>query len=96
MASCVPVIATSAGGVVDLIGAPDGVSIADGFAPCERGILCRNGDVSAFAKGLKYLIEIDSPKNQDRLGRARAFVEKKYSSKRLFQDMESLYLELTG
>ncbi len=96
MASSVPVIATDAGGVIDLMGAPEGVPASEGFVPCERGILIRKGDVSGFAKGLKYLIDMNNPKNQERVFRARTFVEERYSSRRLFQDIESLYLELTG
>ncbi|NVM27039.1 MAG: glycosyltransferase, partial [Desulfobacterales bacterium] len=44
MASSVPVIATDAGGVLDLLGPPDGLPSSDGFVVCERGVLCRKND----------------------------------------------------
>jgi glycosyltransferase involved in cell wall biosynthesis len=59
MASSVPVIATDAGGVQDLLGPPYGAPSLDGYAMCERGILCRKNDPSGFVRGLKYIgIEI--------------------------------------
>jgi len=95
MASSVPVIATDAGGVMDLLGPLEGVPVSDGFVPCERGLLCRKEDARGFAKGLKYLMDVDNPKNKERTRRALAFVENRYSSRRLVKDIESLYLELT-
>lgn len=94
MASCVPIVATDAGGVRDLLGGPAESSMARGFALCERGILCRRGDPLALAKAMTCLVQTDRTEKQDRLARARAFVEKQYSSERLVRDMESLYLDL--
>ena len=94
MASSVPVIATDAGGVRDLMGPPDGVSSSNGFTVCERGVLCKKNDASGFAKALNYLVEVDIREKKDRLMRARSFVEKRYSSKRLLRDIESLYFDL--
>jgi glycosyltransferase involved in cell wall biosynthesis len=94
MASSVPVIATDAGGVQDLLGQPDGVPSSDGFVVCERGILCRKNDASGFGKGLKYLMEADIREKQKRLMRARSFVKVRFSEERLLHDIESLYLEL--
>ena len=94
MASSVPVIATDAGGVVDLLGPPDGLHNSDGFEVCERGILCRKKDAQGFTKGLKYLIDGDVQKKQKRLMRARSFTIERFSEKRLLDDIESLYIEL--
>jgi len=94
MASLVPVIATDAGGVHDLLGQPDGVPSSDGFVVCERGILCRKNEASGFAKGLKHLMEVEIRKKQKRLTRARSFVRGRFSEERLIRDIESLYLDL--
>jgi len=94
MASSVPVIATDAGGVLDLLGVPDSILPSNGFAVCERGIRCRKDDVTGFAKGLKYLIDSDIQEKQKRLMRARSFVKERFSEKRLLDDIESLYIKL--
>ena len=94
MASSVPVISTDAGGVLDLLGPPDGLPSSDGFVVCQRGILCRKNDALGFAKGLKYLMELDNREKQNRLIRARSFVSRRFSEERLLNDIESLYLEL--
>jgi len=94
MASSVPVIATDAGGVMDLLGPPDGIPSSDGFVVCERGMLCKKNDASGFAKGLKHLMEVDIRQKQKRMMRARSFVRARFSQKRLLHDIESLYLDL--
>ena len=94
MASSVPVIATDAGGVHDLLGPPDGVPSSDVFVVCERGILCRKNDAQGVAKGLKYLIDGEIQEKQKRLMRARSFVKERFSEERLLHDIESLYIEL--
>jgi len=94
MASSVPVIATDAGGVLDLLGPPYGAPSSDGYAMCERGILCRKNDPSGFARGLKYIIKGDFRERHKRLLRARSFVRKRFSEERLLHDIESLYLDL--
>jgi GT2 family glycosyltransferase/glycosyltransferase involved in cell wall biosynthesis len=94
MASSVPVIATDAGGVIDLLGTPDGLHKSDGFEVCERGILCRKNDAQGFTNGLKYLIDADIQEKQKRLMHARSFVRQNFSEKRLLDDIESLYIKL--
>ena len=94
MASSVPVIATDAGGVLDLLGSPDGIPSSNGFRVCERGILCRKDDAVGFAKGLKYLVDIDESHRHRLLTQARSFVEERFSEERLIRDIESLYLDL--
>jgi glycosyltransferase involved in cell wall biosynthesis len=96
MASSVPVIATDAGGVPDLLGPSDSIPASDGFTVCERGILCRNDDASGFARGLKYLVDIDESQKHRRITQARSFVQERFSEERLIRDMESLYLDLTA
>jgi GT2 family glycosyltransferase/glycosyltransferase involved in cell wall biosynthesis len=96
MASSVPVICTDAGGVRDLLGAPVQRVASNGCQVHERGILCQQGDVEGFAMGLKYLVENHSRLKKEMSGRARLFVEQSFSKERLFQDIESLYLELMG
>jgi len=94
MASSVPVIATDAGGVLDLLGSPDGIPSPDGFIVCERGILCRKNEASGFSKGLKYLVDIDAISKHRLLTKARSFVNERFSEERLIRDIESLYLDL--
>jgi len=94
MASSVPVISTDAGGVLDLLGTPDGSQLSNSFVVHEHGILCRRNDAFGFADGLKYLLGIDIKEKEERLARARIFVKQKFSEKRLIHDIESLYLEL--
>jgi glycosyltransferase involved in cell wall biosynthesis len=96
MASSVPVIATDAGGVLDLLGLQDGIPASNGFMVCDRGILCRKDDDLGFAKGMKYLAEADASLREELTRRGRSFVKEKFSEQRLLRDMESLYLELMG
>ncbi len=98
MASSVPVIATEAGGVVDLIGVgntPRKSNLSNGFKICERGILCRKNDAAGFSNGLRYLMDIDPNKKEKMLSQACAFVKQKYSQNRLYKDIEEIYLDLT-
>ncbi len=94
MAASTPVIATDAGGVFDLLGPKDGHPTSEDFAVCRRGVLCRKEDPIGFAKGLKYLIEIDACIREKLVREARVFVEQAFSERRLLRDMEHLYLEL--
>ena len=94
MAASVPILATNAGGVIDLLGSSDGLPISDGFAVCERGILCKRGDALGFSKGLKYLLELDKDEKHKHIRKACAFVKERYSEERLLRDIESLYLDL--
>lgn len=94
MASSTPVIATNAGGVFDLLGPQDGRPAYHGFTVCKRGVLCRKEDATGFAKGLKYLVELDTVRREALVREARVFVEQAFSERRLLKDMESLYLDL--
>lgn len=91
MAAGRPVISTSVGGVVDLLG--DKREEMDGFTVCERGISVAPNDASGFAKGLIYLAK------NERLRfslaeNGREFVNKIYSKERLIEDIRSLYRQL--
>ena len=94
MAASVPVVATDAGGVKDLLGKPS--ADQDGIRICEKGILCPQNDPCKFAAALQYQIESDDKDKESRLDMARQFVESQYSSTRLVSDIEALYLDLMG
>ena len=53
MANEKPIISTSVGGVIDLLG--EAVSENDGFSVCERGIRTASDDAEGFCNGLIYL-----------------------------------------
>jgi glycosyltransferase involved in cell wall biosynthesis len=94
MANARPVIATSVGGVVDLLGpsvAPNAGTA--GYQICRRGVSVASGDAGGFASGLARLIE-DAELRAD-LGRAGLdFVTRAYAKERLLTDMAKLYGEL--
>jgi GT2 family glycosyltransferase/glycosyltransferase involved in cell wall biosynthesis len=94
MASSVPVIATEAGGVLDLLGEVDETASSNGFRVCRRGILCNKNDAPGFAGGLKYMVDMDDDAKHGYIEYARRFVTERYSQQRLLGDIESLYLEL--
>jgi len=91
MASGKALVSTDVGGVRDLMAGP---SIKQGgFEVFENGILApRDGKVLADA--VAYLM--DNPKIRQAMGRAgRNFVKDRFSSQRLADDLESLYLNLS-
>jgi GT2 family glycosyltransferase/glycogen synthase len=94
MASSVPVVATDAGGVLDLLGSPDGEHGDRGFKVCERGVLCRKGDAFGFARGLRHVVQTERAVTRERSRRARDFVCRRFSKERLIADIETLYSEL--
>jgi glycosyltransferase involved in cell wall biosynthesis len=91
MANERPVIATSVGGVVDLLGQK--TSSADGFHICERGVLVEEKDAATFARGLELLVT-DETLRREIATRGREFVEKNYSKDRLLSDVASLYRQM--
>jgi glycosyltransferase involved in cell wall biosynthesis len=90
MANARPVVATSVGGVVDLLGEV----VEDGpYQVCRRGISVPAGDEEAFVAALSRIIRDRSLRLE--LGeRGLEFVELNYSKERLFADMQGLYREL--
>lgn len=91
MANEKPIISTSVGGVVDLLGE---VSMeSDGFKICDRGIRTGSGDAESFYRGLIYLA-----KHEYLLGEfaenGKKFVHEKYDKSRLVKDIKDLYKSL--
>ncbi len=90
MANARPVVATSVGGVVDLLGDV----VEDGpYQVCRRGIGVPAGDEETFVAALSRIIR-DRSLRQELGERGLEFVEVNYSKERLFEDIKSLYSEL--
>ena len=90
MANARPVVATSVGGVVDLLGDV----VEDGpYQVCSRGLAVPPGDEDAFAEALSRIIR-DRSLRQELGERGLEFVEVNYSKERLFEDIKHLYEEL--
>lgn len=91
MAGGKPVIATTVGGVVDLLGDP--VETLVGFSVCERGISVPSRSVEGFANGLIYLAK--NERLRFGLGeKGREFSRVNYSKERLIEDIKNLYRSL--
>ena len=87
MANARPVVATSVGGVVDLLGDV----VEDGpYKVCQRGISVPAGDDAAFVAALSRIIR-DRSLRQELGDRGLEFVEVNYSKERLFEDIKDLY-----
>jgi len=94
MAASTPVIATDAGGVLDLLGPRNGAPASGDFILCERGLLCKRGDAAGLAEGLTYLAGNRTAEMKQMVRRAQSFVETSFSANRLVNDVERLYLNL--
>jgi len=94
MATGVPVLATDAGGVRDLLGKVESTRSDGYFQYCERGILCRKNDAAGFAMGMESLIITPKKDITEQMVKARNFVINTYSQDRLVKDIESLYVDL--
>lgn len=98
MANARPVIATSVGGVVDLLGPPVPPAAKQndegaGYQLCQRGVSVASGDAEGLARGLARLIE--DPGLRDELGRnGLEFVTRNYAKERLLTDIAELYQDL--
>jgi glycosyltransferase involved in cell wall biosynthesis len=91
MANARPVVATRVGGVVDLLGDV----IEDGpYQVCRRGLSVPAEDEEAFVAALSRIIR-DRSLRQELGERGLEFVEVNYSKERLFEDIKSLYDELS-
>src|SRR6266536_3126397 len=82
MANARAVIATSAGGVVDLLGEPASETDDNDYLVCTRGVRIKRGDARAFAAGLARLVS-DSALRQELGERGLTFVQQNYSKERL-------------
>ena len=91
MASGRPIISTSVGGVVDLLGSK--CVEGDGFSVCERGIGTKSDSVDSFANGLTYLVR-NSDVRQEMASRGRDYALSRFSKDRLVYDMKELYRRL--
>ncbi|HMF57698.1 MAG TPA: glycosyltransferase [Pyrinomonadaceae bacterium] len=89
-------VATSVGGVIDLLGGKlSEESTQDLYELCERGVRVPSGDAEAFCHGLRRLV--GDPALRRELGaRGARFVAESYSKKRLLADITKLYRELAG
>ncbi len=80
-ASGVPVVATAAGGCVDLLAE-------------DRGLLSPIGDAQALAANIRRLV--GEPELAERMRiRARDYVHERYALKRMLEDMGALYEDLS-
>ena len=91
MANGIPVISTSVGGVVDLLGKPETPPQPNvPYQTCPRGISVNANDAAGFAAGLKCLVE-DPVLRKEVADRGFEFVRRNYSKDRLLDDIRALY-----
>ena len=91
MANEKAIVASSVGGVVDLLGKVERQE--QNFQICERGILSPSDDAASFYNGLMYLA--NDAEMRERLGKnGKNFIEAQYSKARLVNDMKKLYCEI--
>jgi glycosyltransferase involved in cell wall biosynthesis len=91
MANGQAVISTAVGGVIDLLGKPDGSKNGDlSYIMGERGILTRSDDAEGFFQGLTCLVS-DVKLRESFARRGKEFVAAKYSVERLLSDFRKLY-----
>lgn len=95
MANSLPVISTSVGGVVDLLGETLTNDTNSNFVICERGVRALSDKVDSLAQGLFFLINNETMRSE--IGnRGNTFVINNYSKERLIKDVKELYKELAG
>jgi glycosyltransferase involved in cell wall biosynthesis len=89
-------VATTVGGVRDLLGSNGKIQIPPGgFEVAARGLLVRAGDARGLASALTVLA--NNPPLRRRLAEAgRLYVGKEYSHMRLLREMDELYQQLTA
>jgi glycosyltransferase involved in cell wall biosynthesis len=90
MANARPVVATTVGGVVDLLG---DVTEEGEYQIRRRGLGAPAEDAEAFAAALSRLIH-DKSLREELGARGLEFVHVNYSKERLIEDIKGLYGEL--
>jgi glycosyltransferase involved in cell wall biosynthesis len=88
MAAGTPIVSTSVGGVVDLLGSV--IQEINGYSICERGISAVSGDAEGMANGIRRCTA-DRDLGMKLAAAGREFVDKKYSKDRLVNDIKELY-----
>lgn len=94
MAASVPVVATDAGGVKDLLGDVINYPTGDGFKLCARGIICDKNDVVGFVNGLEFFAFGHHKEKDICIQNAKNFVENHFDQKRLIREVEKLYCQV--
>ncbi|MBN1105611.1 MAG: glycosyltransferase [Deltaproteobacteria bacterium] len=89
MAAGIPVVATSVGGVPDLLG-KSGSSAPGGYRAAQRGILVQPGDASALADAFLFIRE-KREQVRSMSSRARVYALSRYDQERLVKDIAALY-----
>ena len=93
MANEKPIISTSVGGVIDLLGRIK--QEETGFQVCERGLRVVSGDAKGFCNGLLYLIK-DRNLQNEMVENGKLFVRNQYSKERLVNDIKNLNRKLNS
>ena len=88
-ACALPVVATSVGGVPDLLG-PSLAANPLGFTRHERGLSARSGDAAGLAAGLAHVLERPAEARQMGLD-LQAYVTRSHDKARLLADLSALY-----
>jgi glycosyltransferase involved in cell wall biosynthesis len=97
MAASVPVITTRVGGIKDLLGQQEeNGGYPNGFAACQRGVVCLKNNATAFAAGLQFLLENENKNTSLRTKMARNYVIQNYSEDRVVREIQALYERLTA
>lgn len=90
MACAKAVVSTDVGGVRDLMAGP--AKLVDGLELFENGILVKR-EARLLERAIRYLL--DRPEQRHTMGQAgRSFVRKRFSQKRLADDLDRLYISL--
>ena len=93
MANARPVVSTSVGGVVDLLGQASSKDQGQSYTVCERGIRVPPENAEAFASALAHLVS-DENLRREMSEAGLQFVNSRYSKDRLLEDVRELYAEL--
>ena len=92
----VPAVATSVGGVVDLMGArlADHSDLPE-VSFWENGLTVRSRDSKACADAIQFMLTNEAARNLSGTN-ARHFIEENFSKQRFLRDIANLYREMLG